>query len=155
MLNSKMNKGGTPDVVDQGAQTGSSDHTVREYLPKSKNKQVLGIAAVLILVVVVVLGVIFFAGGGGGSDDGQLSEAELATLLSQVGSHMILPEGEEPAVATIVDAAALIAEQPFYNGAQDGDRVIIYTQAQRAIIYSPERDIIVNVGPIVVDDGTQ
>lgn len=154
MANGKMKKTEkAPDAAGEGVAASASDHTVRTYLPK-KDKKFLGVAVVVILLIVVVLGVIFFTNRGG-SGDGELSDREVAQLLNQVGSLMILPEGEEPAIATIVDAAALIAEQPFYNGAQDGDRVIIYPQAQRAIIYSPERNIIVNVGPIVVDDGTQ
>lgn len=153
MVNGKVKKTEeSPDAMSEGAGMDSSDHTVRTYLPKSRNNLVIGIVVAVVVAVLVALGVSLFMGGG--SEDGELSDAEIQRLLGQVSSHMILPEGEEPAIATIVDAAALIAEQPFYNGAQDGDRVLIYPQAQRAIIYSPSRDIIVNVGPIVVDDGT-
>jgi hypothetical protein len=88
-----------------------------------------------------------------------VSKAEEAKILKEmtekVGKLLILPKGEEPVMATITDAAALIKEQPFYAGSKNGDVVLMYQKALKAIIYSPERDIIVNVGPITPQDNTQ
>lgn len=78
---------------------------------------------------------------------------ELQQVLGQVEKHMLIPTllEEEPLLATVLDAVALAAQQPFYSGVIDGDKVLIYPGSLRAIIYSPERDIIVNVGPVVVN----
>ena len=86
--------------------------------------------------------------------DGQkeLQEREIGRLLSAVAKHLVLPEDEQPTVATISDIEALKENQPFFNGARNGDKVIVYTEASRAIIYSLERDVIVNVGTVFVDD---
>ena len=78
-----------------------------------------------------------------------LAEQNLADLLEKVKAHMILPEGEEPVVATISDVEALLENNAFFEGAQNGDRVIVYAEAQQAIVYSPTRDLIVSVGPVV------
>jgi hypothetical protein len=64
---------------------------------------------------------------------------------------MILPGGETPTVGTITNASALSKTQPFFKDALDGDKVLVYAQAQKAILYSPSRDILVNVGPIFSD----
>jgi len=67
----------------------------------------------------------------------ELAEQKLKTLLEQVKKHMLLPE-EEPVVATISDVDALIADNQFFEGASNGDKVIVYTEAKQAIVYSPE-----------------
>ena len=75
-------------------------------------------------------------------------------LISKVSKLVILPTGEDPAVATINDAASLIKEQVFYKNAINGDIVLVYQKAAKAIVYSPSRNIIVNVGPVFLPDNT-
>lgn len=78
----------------------------------------------------------------------ELNEQEIKNLLNKVSEHILLPEGEEPTIATIVDAEKLSQEQAFYSGVQDGDKVLIYMNAQKAIIYREGDDKLINVGPI-------
>ncbi len=85
----------------------------------------------------------------------EISEQKLEDLLARVKSHMILPEGEEPVVATISDVESLKKDNPFFEEAQDGDKVIVYVEARKAIVYSPERDLIVTVGPVVTEDNQE
>jgi len=73
---------------------------------------------------------------------------QIKQILDDVGKLIILPEDEEPVLATITDVYSLVKEQPFYKGAKDGDIVIVYQKSLKAIIYSPQRNIIVNVGPV-------
>ncbi|MCU0660002.1 MAG: hypothetical protein MUD00_00045 [Candidatus Pacebacteria bacterium] len=40
----------------------------------------------------------------------------------------------------------------FFKGAQKGDKLVVFPTTGKAIIYSPERDIIVNVGPVTFDN---
>jgi hypothetical protein len=82
----------------------------------------------------------------------QAQQAQVKEILTKVGNLIILPTGEEPVVATITDASSLIKDQVFYKGAQNGDVVIVYQKAAKAIVYSPERNIIVNVGPVFLQD---
>lgn len=79
-------------------------------------------------------------------------EEEILDVVSQAEEHILLPEGETPVMATVANAEALRAEQPFYENVVNGDHVLVYQQAQRAFIYSPSRDVIVNVGPIVINE---
>jgi hypothetical protein len=83
------------------------------------------------------------------------AEVEKATqeLLVKVGKLIILPD-EKPNFATVLDAKKLIAEQSFYAGSENGDQLLIYPKAQKAIIYSPSRNILVNVGPVYFDNAT-
>jgi uncharacterized membrane protein len=79
----------------------------------------------------------------------EVEKVETDALLASIGQHIILAKDEEPMVATIKDIENLSAKEPFYKDAKDGDKIIIYPESQRAIIYNPENDILVNVGVIV------
>ncbi len=81
----------------------------------------------------------------------ELNQQEIDKILKEVGRHIILPEGETPTVATIEDAAALAEQQVFFKDSENGDKVLIYSD--RAIIYSPDRDMLVNVGPVYFQGG--
>lgn len=82
----------------------------------------------------------------------EFQEKEVENLLEKVRAHMVLPEDEEPTVATISDVDVLVEQQPFFIGTQNGDKVLVYVKARKAIIYSPQRDVIINVGAVIVDD---
>lgn len=114
------------------------------------------IALVLIGIIIGVGGLWaynYFTGGKiAASAVKQVEQTQVNDLLAKVGKLVILPTGETPVVATINDAAALIKEQVFYKGAKNGDVVIVYQKAAKAIVYSPSRNIIVNVGPVFLQD---
>jgi len=82
---------------------------------------------------------------------GRVSGNELQQLLSKVGRHIELPTGEEPTLATVSDITKL-SGQTFFARAKNGDRLIIYTRAKKAILYRPEIDKIIEVGPVNVDN---
>jgi len=112
---------------------------------------------VLIMGVVIGFFVGYFAPISHRDDAAKLSgiaaqQAEQQKLMTQyvssVSKLMILPKGEEPVMATITDAKSLAKDQVFYTNAQNGDVVLVYQKAMQAIIYSPTRNVIVNVGPV-------
>ncbi len=82
----------------------------------------------------------------------QTSQAQVKDLIVKVGKLVILPKGENPVVATINDASTLIKQQAFYTGAINGDVVLVYQKAAKAIVYSPSRNVIVNVGPVIMQN---
>lgn len=69
-------------------------------------------------------------------------------LVKEVGKIMILPTNEDPTILEITDPQSLISQQPFFTGAIAGDKLLVYKQSARAIVYSPSRHLIVNVGPV-------
>lgn len=68
-------------------------------------------------------------------------------LVEAVARHMVVPGDEEPTIATVSDLNAL-KDQAFFRNAQVGDKVLIYMKSQRAILYSPSLDRILEVGPV-------
>ncbi len=76
--------------------------------------------------------------------------SEPKALIEQVGKLMELPLGEEPTIATVSDVQKL-KDQPFFTSAQNGDKVLIYQKAKKAILYRPSTQKIVEVGPVNID----
>lgn len=76
---------------------------------------------------------------------------ETAKLIARVGTHVVLPEGEEPTVATITDAAPL-RNQAFYARARVGDAVLFYPRARIAVLYDPRLDRVINMAPLAEGD---
>ncbi len=74
-------------------------------------------------------------------------QAEVDQLLGDLGKLISLPTDEQPTVATVSDASKL-KEQSFFKNAQNGDKVVIYTTARKAILYRPAENRIVEVGAV-------
>lgn len=74
-------------------------------------------------------------------------QEEITKIIKKVGKLMVLPEGETPTIATVTDPERL-ADQPFFAKAKVGDKVLIYTNAKKVILYDPVGNIIVEVAPL-------
>lgn len=81
----------------------------------------------------------------------ELNKKEVDKVVEAVGKLIILPTDQQPTVATIQDVVALAKEQPFFNGAENGDKLLFYPD--KAIIYSVKNDKLVNVGPVYNQGG--
>ena len=107
---------------------------------------------IIILSAVTVMSLIvagyFYAEVGRLRSDPQLvAKGELQELIIKVGRLVVLPEGEEPTLATVADPE-LLKDQPFFANAKAGDKVLVYNQAQKAILYDPVADKIIEIAPI-------
>lgn len=85
-----------------------------------------------------------------------VAQEEVANITNKLGKLMILPEDEEPTVATVLEKDK-IQDQPFFSKAENGDKVIIYTKAMKAILYRPSANKIIEVAPISITqpEGTE
>ena len=77
-------------------------------------------------------------------------QQEVTRLTQSVSRLMALPSDEVPTVATIEDRSKL-DNQPFFEDAKDGDKILIYTEAKKAIVYREGENKIINVGPIAIN----
>jgi hypothetical protein len=115
--------------------------------------------AILVLLVVAI-GV----GGGLGykkytalrEEDQRLSNPQAAAedeanrIKDEVAQLIELPN-EKPTVATVVDVEKL-KSQAFFANAQNGDRVLLFAQSKKAVLYRPGTKKIVEVAPINIGD---
>lgn len=102
----------------------------------------LVVAIIVIIIIGAAAAVWFFVIRGNNTDD--------AAIIERTSKHLILPAGEQPAITTVENAAEM-SGQPFFANVKDGDKIMIYAQSARIIIYRPSENILVNVGPIVDD----
>ncbi|HEX5429454.1 MAG TPA: hypothetical protein VFX17_00010 [Patescibacteria group bacterium] len=77
----------------------------------------------------------------------QQASADTQETIAAVGRLIVLPDNEQPTVATVTDPSKL-GNQSFFANAKVGDKVLLYAQAQKAILYDPSIDKIVEVAPI-------
>jgi hypothetical protein len=94
------------------------------------------------------------------------AEAETTSLLKKVSAIYDLPkatvtkdgkettEAEQPTVATVQDKDKL-KDQPFFASAVNGDKLLIFPQSKKAIIYRESENRIINSGPIAITQGAQ
>ena len=123
-----------------------------------------------VLMAVIVVVIVLLALGGGllymvhtnnnlKKQNASLSNPQAAaqatnqTLITQVGKLIVLPTGETPTIATVVDASKL-QSQAFFAKAQNGDKVLLYSVAKEAILYRPSSNKIVEVAPINIGSST-
>ncbi len=72
---------------------------------------------------------------------------EVAALVAKVGKLVVLPQNEQPVVATVTDISKL-KDQPAFANAQNGDKILIYTNEKKAYLYDPAKNVIVDVIPV-------
>jgi hypothetical protein len=75
------------------------------------------------------------------------SPSTLDEVVKQVGKLVILPSGEQPTLATVSDVAKL-QSNPFFAGAANGDKLLYYNKAKKAILYRPSLNKIVEMAPL-------
>ena len=92
--------------------------------------------------------------GASGAAANQASQAEIKALVAQVGRLILLPTGEDPTVASVVDPD-LLKNQAFFANATKGNKVLIYQNAKRAILYDPATNKIINVAPVDISSSAQ
>lgn len=71
---------------------------------------------------------------------------ETKEVVSKVGKLVSLPD-EQPTIATVADPEVL-KDQAFFAKAQKGDKVLIYTNAKKAILYSVTLNKILDIAPL-------
>jgi hypothetical protein len=79
-----------------------------------------------------------------------ITEKENLALVKIVGEIMLLPD-ETPTIATVTDPSKL-SDQVFFANAKAGDKVLVYSLAKKAILYSPSLNKIIEVGPVNITD---
>lgn len=57
-------------------------------------------------------------------------------IINEAGAVAKLPDGETPTVALIKNVSQLKG-QPFFVGAENGDYLMVYTHAKKALLYRP------------------
>ena len=77
----------------------------------------------------------------------EAAKEEVNALVTKVGQLLELPQGEEPTVATVSDKEKL-KDQAFFAKSENGDKVLIYKNEKKAILYRPSVNKVIDVAPV-------
>ncbi|OGG62612.1 hypothetical protein A3C87_03960 [Candidatus Kaiserbacteria bacterium RIFCSPHIGHO2_02_FULL_49_34] len=113
---------------------------------------------IVILVIIAVAGLAFYlkpwerfmspASAPASATGSQSQTPESLDAIAALSKIYEVPVGDEPILYTIDDAQALIAQQAFFTGAQNGDTLFIFPQNMKAVIFSQARNKVINAGPL-------
>ncbi|MBW7960194.1 hypothetical protein B6D29_02455 [Microgenomates bacterium UTCPR1] len=119
-----------------------------------KKKIELGFFSILSIVVIFILaGTAYFFYNRYTKTQAILQNPTIATkeeikdITTKLKKFVDLPTDEEPTIATVLDKSKL-KDQPFFKRAENGDKVIIYAKALKAILYRPSTNRVVDFSVI-------
>jgi hypothetical protein len=109
---------------------------------------------VVVILVVLVTAVGFLAYGyittrneltrlSAAEDSGK---SEVEKLVNEIGANLRLPD-ETPTLATVSDAAKL-KDQEFFKHAKNGDRVLIFAETGKALLYRPSEKKVIEYSKV-------
>lgn len=81
----------------------------------------------------------------------EILRQEEEAFIAEVGRSIALPTDEKPTVATVTDPTKL-GEQAFFRTAEEGDKVLIYTNAKKVVLYRPSERRVVEVGTVNINN---
>src|SRR5437870_4621069 len=126
----------------------------RESSFKTKALMMIG---VLILLILVGLGIYLFFQYQNSQkllqNPSLASQVETKNLLDRIGKLILLPNDEQPSIATVSDITKL-KNQSFFANAKNGDKVLIYTKSKKAILYDPSANKIIEVSVLNLEQPT-
>lgn len=117
-----------------------------QYRPALRNKRVIVLAVTSLVILGAAVGG-YLVWHHGKTDSGSKNKAESAQVLTAVGQLYMLPSNEQPTVAAIQDITKL-SGQAFFKNAQNGDYLLVYSNAKLALLYRKSVNKLVNVGPV-------
>lgn len=82
------------------------------------------------------------------------ADKDIAKTLESVKKLMSVPN-EQPSLAVVKDAAKLKEQQQFFSQAENGDKLLIFKIARKAILYRPSINKIIESGPLLVTPDAQ
>lgn len=80
----------------------------------------------------------------------QVAEArEIRALAKKIGAVIALPQEETPTLATVTNKDKL-DNQPFFQKAQNGDKILIYSTAGQVVLYRPATGKVIDMTTVTV-----
>lgn len=85
------------------------------------------------------------------SNPAEATKSEVEKTKAQVSAILEVPTDEEPTIANVVDTSKL-SDQEFFKSAKNGDKLLVYQKAKKAILYRPETNKIIEVSTISIGE---
>lgn len=147
------NKPGTTDTTKANSE--ETSFVEKASTPNKKSSMKRGGFSKYVIGAIILVALVYVGNKYWGSMSAKDIEKQNQTLISEISKIMILPAEQNPLFYEITDPSALVAVQPFFTGSEKGDKLVVFPQSGKALIYSTTRHVIVNAGPIQFDSQTQ
>ena len=124
--------------------------------PTQKRRKRKPLKTIAIIVLVAIVGLLIYQYIDARQEIKQLQKAPSKSAQSQNDSDAVIAKvskltilpAEQPTVATVSDITKL-KDQVFFNNAKNGDKVLIFKNSKKAVIYRPSTNQIIEIAPIV------
>ena len=147
------------ESINKNLEESSSKEVLKENINYSKDNKKM---SKFVKILISLLAIFFIASAGFAGyyykkvkdltrNESVLKDAKLNEVIEKVGRLVVLPQGEQPTLATVSDPAQL-QNQPFFKSAKKGDIVLVYINARRAILYDPVADKVIDIAPLNVSN---
>jgi len=128
------------------------DKPDKKKVPRIQPGQILAAGGVLVAILGIVTAGYFYWQFSQEKQNNPFSE--VGEITRQVEKFMLLPD-ETPTLATVTDQQAL-SDQGFFTEAQNGDKVLVFLNAKKAILYRPSIKKVIDVSSVqTIEDGNQ
>ena len=113
-----------------------------------------------ILIVIIILGSLGAAGyfykqyKEIKDNPNKISIDEIKSLTTVISKFMDLPADETPTLATVTDKEKL-KDQDFFKKSENGDKILIYANAKKAILYRPSTQKVIEFAPLLIGNASQ
>ncbi|MDD3002903.1 MAG: hypothetical protein PHS06_03480 [Candidatus Shapirobacteria bacterium] len=87
-------------------------------------------------------------------DPNKVSIDEIKSLTTVISKFMDLPADETPTLATVTDKEKL-KDQDFFKKSENGDKILIYANAKKAILYRPSTQKVIEFAPLLIGNSDQ
>jgi len=84
----------------------------------------------------------------------KISIDEINSLTTVISKFMDLPTDETPTLATVTDKEKL-KDQDFFKKSENGDKILIYANAKKAILYRPSTQKVIEFAPLLIGNNNQ
>jgi hypothetical protein len=123
---------------------------VNRGFKRPNTKIIIIVAAAIFVVLAAVAGFFAWQFFSLKSSPNKENDETIAKITGEVGNIYMLPS-EKPTVAQVQDKEKL-KDQAFFAKAENGDYILIYSEAKLALLYRQKDRKLVNVGPITISD---
>jgi cytoskeletal protein RodZ len=134
-----------------------AERTIRRKLRKIRRLYIALIVLAALFVVAAIAGGLAYKNlkdeNNRLSNPQESAKAETERIKSQVAALIDVPKDEEPTIANVSDANKAKEQSPeFFAKAENGDRLLMYPKAKKAILYRPSSNKIVEVSTLNVNE---
>jgi hypothetical protein len=76
----------------------------------------------------------------------QKREEYVSGIVAKIAKLALIPPSETPTIGVIPDPSHIQENKEFFKNASQGDYLVVFPNARLMLIYSPSRNIIINMG---------